>query len=334
MAITGTRILRLLSLLQSRRYWAGTELADRLEISPRTLRRDIDRLRDLGYPVEAQRGVDGGYQLAAGAVLPPLLLDNDEAVAIGVGLHSAIQAGTVTGIEDSSLRALSKVIQVMPSALRRRIDALAAMTIPVPWQESTASVDADVLVSVAQACRDAERLAFAYIDHSGEASAREVDPHRLALLGRRWYLVAWDLARFDWRTFRLDRLAEPRVTGAHAIPRQLPAEDAAAFVRSSIDSVTSRYQVEAIIHAPAAVIRERIGPWGTLDDVGSGQCRFRMTSDSLDWPTMALGNAIAEFEVVSPPELLEHLRERTHQFSRALERELGQRDAEGVPTSP
>ena len=158
MTSPGTRTLRLLSLLQSRRYWPGTDLAARLEVSPRTLRRDIDRLRDLGYPVEAHRGVDGGYQLAAGAVLPPLLLDNDEAVAIGVGLHSAIQAGSVVGIEESSLRALSKVIQVMPTSLRRRIDALAAVTVSLPWQESAASVDAGVLVSVAQACRDGERL--------------------------------------------------------------------------------------------------------------------------------------------------------------------------------
>jgi predicted DNA-binding transcriptional regulator YafY len=320
MATPGTRILQLLSLLQSRRYWAGTDLAVRLEVSSRTLRRDIDRLRDLGYPVEARRGVDGGYQLAAGAVLPPLLLDNDEAVAIGVGLHSAIQAGTVTGIEESSLRALSKVIQVMPPSLRRRIDALGAMTIPVPWQESAVSVDADVLVSVAQACRDGERLEFAYGDRMGERSTREVDPHRLVLLGRRWYLVAWDLTRFDWRTFRLDRLAEPRVTGAHAIPRQLPAENAAEFVLSSIGSVTSRHQVEVLIDAPAAVVRERVGPWGTLEDVGSGQCRFRMTSDSLDWPTLALGNAAAEFKVVSPPELLDHLRDRADLFRRALER--------------
>jgi predicted DNA-binding transcriptional regulator YafY len=321
MANPGTRTLRLLSLLQSRRYWAGSELAARLEVSPRTLRRDIDRLRELGYPVEARRGVDGGYQLAAGAVLPPLLLDDDEAVAIGVGLHSAIQAGTVTGIEESSLRALSKVIQVMPSPLRRRIDALAAMTIPSAWQASATSVDAEVLVSVAQACRDGERLEFAYTDHSGEPSTREVDPHRLVLLGRRWYLVAWDLSRFDWRTFRLDRLAEPRATGAHAIPRCPPAEDAAAFVRSSIETVTSRHQVEALIDAPAAVVRERVGPWGSLEDVGSGQCRFRMTSDSLDWPTLVLGNAAAEFEVLAPPELLDHIRVRATLFGRALERD-------------
>jgi predicted DNA-binding transcriptional regulator YafY len=321
MASPGTRTLRLLSLLQSRRYWAGADLAGRLEVSPRTLRRDIDRLRDLGYPVEARRGVDGGYQLAAGAVLPPLLLDDEEAVAIGVGLHSAIQAGTVIGIEESSVRALSKVVQVMPSRLRRRIDALAAMTVPAPWQGSTAGVDADVLVSLAQACRDGERLEFAYTAHRGERSTREVDPYRLVLLGRRWYLVAWDLTRFDWRTFRLDRLVEPRATGAHAIPRQLPAEDAAEFVRSSIDSLPSRHRVEVLIDAPAAVVRERIGPWGTLEDVGPGQCRFLMTSDSLDWPTMALGNAGAGFEVLSPPELMDHLRELGSLFGRAVDRD-------------
>jgi predicted DNA-binding transcriptional regulator YafY len=135
--------------------------------------------------------------------------------------------------------------------------------------------------------------------------------------------VAWDLFRFDWRTFRLDRLSEPKVTGAHAIPHQLPTKDAAEFVRTSIEGVPSRHQVEVLINAPAAVVRERIGPWGTLEDAGSGRCRFRMTSDSFDWPTMALGNASAEFEVLSPPELLEHLRDRANLFGRALERHVG-----------
>lgn len=320
MATPGTRILSLLSLLQSRRYWSGGELADRLDVSPRTLRRDIERLRDLGYPVEAQRGVDGGYQLAAGAVLPPLLLDDEEAVAIGVGLHTAIQAGTVTGIEESSVRALGKVIQVMPSRLRRRIDALAAMTVPASWEEPTNTVNADVLVALAQACRDGERLGFTYTARTGEWSTREVDPHRLVLMGRRWYLVAWDLARFDWRTFRLDRLVEPRATGARAIPRQLPAEDAGEFVRSSIENVPQRHQVEVLIYATAATVRERIGPWGTLEDLGPGLCRLHMSSDSLDWPTLALGRAAADFEVSSPSELVDHLRERANLFGRAVDR--------------
>jgi predicted DNA-binding transcriptional regulator YafY len=314
------RTLRLLALLQSRRYWSGSELAGRLGVSARTLRRDIDRLRELGYPVEAQRGVDGGYQLAAGAVLPPLVLDDDEAVAIGVGLHSAIQGGTVVGIEESSVRALSKVVHVMPPRLRRRIDALAAVTVPVSWQGvTTTSVDADVLVSLAQACRDGERLEFTYTARGGEHSSRTVDPHRLVLLGRRWYLVAWDLSRFDWRTFRLDRLAGPHATGTRAPPRQLPFDDAAQFVRSGIDNLPLRYQVEARIDAPAAVVRDRIGPGGTLEELGDDQCLLRMSSDSLDWPTLVLGNAAAEFEVCSPPALIEHIREWSDRFGRTID---------------
>jgi predicted DNA-binding transcriptional regulator YafY len=320
MSTSGTRTLRLLSLLQSRRYWTGQALADRLEVSGRTLRRDVDRLRELGYPVEARRGVDGGYQLAAGAVLPPLVLEDEEAVAIGVGLHSAIQAGTVTGIEEASARALSKVVRVMPPRLRRRIDALAAVTVPGSWPGDRPGVDADVLVSLAQACRDGERVEFAYLAHGGDRSERAVDPHRLVLLGRRWYLVAYDLARFDWRTFRLDRVAAPRPTGVRALPRQLPTPDAAEFVRAGIENLPSRYQVEVRIDAPAALVRDRIGPWGTLEELDPERCLLRMTADSLDWATLALGNAEAEFEVVSPPALVDHLRNRAGRFERAVRR--------------
>jgi predicted DNA-binding transcriptional regulator YafY len=256
--------------------------------------------------------------LAAGAVLPPLLLDDEEAVAIGVGLHSAIQAGTVTGIEESSVRALSKVIQVMPSRLRRRIDALAAMVVPALWQESANSIDAEVLITLAQACRDGERLRFAYTARAGEMSDREVDPHRLVLTGRRWYLVAWDLHRSDWRTFRLDRLSGPAPTGEHAIPRQLPAVDAGEFVRSSIENAPQRHQVDVVIFAPAALVRERIGPWGTLEELGQQRCRFQMGADTLDWPTLVLSRAAAEFEVSSPSELVDHLRACAAFFVRSV----------------
>jgi len=319
MSSPGARSLRLLALLQSRRYWTGAELAEHLEVTDRTLRRDIDRLRELGYPVEARRGVAGGYQLAAGAVLPPLVLDDEEAVAIGVGLHSAIQAGTVVGIEESSVRALSKVVHGMPSRLRRRIEALAAMTVPASWPGPAATVDAVVLVSLAQACRDGDRLEFAYTTHGGEQTTRLADPHRLVLLGRRWYLVAYDLTRFDWRTFRLDRLSGPRATGSHALPRQLPIDDAAEFVRAGIENLPSRHQVEVRIHAPAAVVRERIGPWGTLEELDDGRCVLRMTSDSLDWPTLVVGNAAAEFEVLAPPALVDHLRNWVDRFGRAVD---------------
>jgi predicted DNA-binding transcriptional regulator YafY len=325
MSNPGSRTLRLLSLLQSRRFWAGSDLADRLEVSARTLRRDIDRLRQLGYPVEAQRGVEGGYQLAAGAVLPPLVLDDEEAVAIGVGLQSAIEGGSVVGIEQSSVRALAKLVHVMPSRLRRRIDALAAVTVPAPWEHAPTGVDADVLVSLAQACRDGERLEFSYTARGGDQTSREVDPHRLVLMGRRWYLVAWDLERADWRTFRLDRLTVPRTNGAHVMPRALPTGDAGQFVRSSIDNLPMRHQVEARIHAPAADVRQRIGPWGTLEESGDDRCLLRMTSDTLDWPTLVLGNTGAEFEVLSPPALVDHLRF----FAGRIGRSLGTGSASG-----
>ena len=320
MSTTSSRTLRLLSLLQNRRYWSGTELADRLEVSDRTLRRDIDRLRQLGYPVEAQRGVDGGYQLAVGASLPPLVLDDEEAVAIGVGLQTGIQGGTVIGIEESSVRALTKVVQVMPTRLRRRIDALAAMTDPASWDDDSPRVDAGLLTSIAQTCRDSERLEFTYSARDGERTERLVNPHRLVLLGRRWYLVAWDISRADWRSFRLDRLTELHATGAHFPPRELPTGNAADFVRSGIDTLSTSHHVEAVMHAPAPVGRSRIGRWGTVVEIDDQRCRLHMEADSLAWPMMALGSTGEEFEIVGPPEMLEYTRAWVDRFSRAVER--------------
>src|SRR3954462_14224592 len=183
MAATSSRTLRLLSLLQSRRHWAGADLAERLDVSLRTLRRDVDRLRELGYPVEAQRGVDGGYALAPGAALPPLLLDDDEAVALAVGLQAAAQ-GMVAGIAETSVRALAKVVQVMPARLRRRVDALRAMTVPMEWGggDPGPTVDPAVLPTVALACRDGERLEFSYTAAGGRPTDRSVEPHRLVSL--------------------------------------------------------------------------------------------------------------------------------------------------------
>src|SRR5260370_22141202 len=226
MGNTSSRILRLLSLLQTHRYWQGNELAERLEISLRTLRRDVDRLRELGYRVDARRGVDGGYQLAAGAALPPLVLDDDEAVALSIGLRAAAQ-GAVVGIEEASVRALAKVARIMPPHLRRRVDALRAMTIPAVWSGGP-TVDAQSLIVVAQACSDEERLRFTYTVQAGDRTSRHVEPHRLVALGRRWHLVAFDLTRQDWRSFRLDRLSNPRATGMRFTPRALPAPDQAA----------------------------------------------------------------------------------------------------------
>jgi predicted DNA-binding transcriptional regulator YafY len=324
MANTSSRTLRLLSLLQTRRYWPGPVLADRLGVSPRTLRRDVDRLRELGYPVEASRGVDGGYQLAAGASLPPLILDDEEAVALAVGVQAATQ-GAASGIEEAAVRALAKVVQVMPARLRRRVDAVRAVTVPGSWGQPGPAVDPDVLAALAQACRDAERLRFGYTDHQGNASGRHVEPLRLVLLGRRWYLVAYDLDRVDWRSFRLDRVTAPHGTGARFRPRELPAQDAAAFVRAGIAGIPAPYKVEALVMAPAAVAKERVGRWAEVEEIpgdegGTGRCLVRMTTDALEWPATVLGVVGAEFEVRTPPELVDLVATMAGRFTRAADR--------------
>ncbi|NED95513.1 YafY family transcriptional regulator [Phytoactinopolyspora alkaliphila] len=306
MANTSSRMLRLLSLLQTHRYWPGGELAQRLEVSERTLRRDIERLRELGYPVDASRGVAGGYQLQAGAALPPLLLDDEEAVAIAVGLRTA-SGGAVEGIEETSVRALTKVVQVMPPRLRRRVDALQAFTVPAVWGGGP-TVNAETLTVIAQACRDDERLRFRYTTRSGDHAVREVEPHRMVSLARRWYLVAWDVERHDWRTFRVDRLGEPTVTGARFRPRELPASDAAEFVRSQLSSMSSRYAVDVVLRAAADEVQKITGRWAQIEPIDEGSCRLRMTVDDLGWPAMVLGAVQAEFDVVGPPELVDRLK--------------------------
>lgn len=318
MANTSSRTLRLLSLLQAQRYWPGGELAGRLGVSARTLRRDVDRLRELGYPVEAHSGVEGGYQLAAGAALPPLVVDDQEAVALALGLQTAAQ-GPVEGIAESSVRALAKVVQVMPARLRRRVEALAAMTVPAGWDGGARlSLDPATLTTIALACRDAERIRFGYTAAGGAQTTRHVEPHRLVSLGRRCYLVGYDVDRHDWRSFRLDRLTGPRGTGARFRPRELPADDAAAFVRARIGTLRAVYQVEAVAEADAGRVRERIGRWSVVEPEGPGRCRIRITTDSLDWPMMALGTMGAEFRVVSPPELVDRVRDWGDRFTRAV----------------
>jgi biotin operon repressor BirA-like protein len=218
---TSARLLRLLSLLQTRPNWSGAELADRLGMSDRTIRRDIERLRDLGYPVHAARGV-AGYRLGAGAALPPLLLDDDEAVAVAVGLRTA--AAGIRGIEEASLGALAKLEQLLPSRLRRRVNAVQASTLPVPGDGAGPRVDPAVLAMLAGACRDRERLHMAYRDHHGSLGRRAVEPYRLVSWGRRWYLVAWDLDREGWRILRIDRVEPTTVTptGQRFTPLALP----------------------------------------------------------------------------------------------------------------
>jgi predicted DNA-binding transcriptional regulator YafY len=349
MANTSSRTLRLLSLLQNHRYWPGPELAGRLEVSLRTLRRDVDRLRELGYPVEAQRGVDGGYQLAAGAALPPLVVDDEEAVALAVGLRLAAQGGFRPGgaaeatIAEASARALAKVTQVMPPRLRRQVEAVATMTDSATWESvqarAASAIDPEVLTRAALACRDGERIRFGYVAASGEQSARHVEPHRLVALDRRWYLVGYDLDRQDWRSFRLDRMAALdgkavldgkqaaiQPTGARFRPRPIPGGDAAAFVRAGASARPGGPEVIAIVEAPAAVVRERIGPWSAIAEMGPGRCRVTMTPpEGSEWAVIALGVVGADFQVISPPEVADRIRDWAARFTRATS--LGEQPA-------
>jgi predicted DNA-binding transcriptional regulator YafY len=306
MANTSGRMLRLLSLLQTHRYWPGAELADRLEVSPRTLRRDVDRLRELGYPVDAARGVAGGYQLQAGAAVPPLLLDDDEAVAIAVGLRTAA-AGAVAGFEETSVRALAKVIQLLPPRLRRRIDALQAATAPGVFGGGPV-LDATSLTTIAMACRGEERLRFDYTTRDGTGASRHVEPHRLVSLGRRWYLIAWDLDRGDWRSFRVDRLTAPAPTGARFRPREIPGGDPVAWMRSRLATISGRYDVSVVFQAPSATVASFVGHWATVEEIDDTSCRMRMNVDDLNWPVWILVGLGADFTVESPPELSTHVR--------------------------
>ncbi|KRF21249.1 transcriptional regulator [Nocardioides sp. Soil797] len=292
-------MLRLLSLLQTHRYWPGGELADRLEVSARTLRRDIDRLRELGYPVDAARGVAGGYQLQSGATMPPLLLEDEEAVAIAVGLRTSA-AGAVTGMEETALQALTKVVSLMPPRLRRRMDAVTSQTQPAPSYAPV--IDARSLTTLAQGCRDDETVRFTYTARGAEQTRRHVEPHRLVSLGQRWYLVGYDRDRHDWRNFRLDRLAEPELTGTRYRPRELPAEDALAFVRSGIKSMPKKYDVRVRFAATPEAVGAVVGRWAELEGDGDDTVMV-MHADDLFWPMAVLASVDAEFTVESPPEL-------------------------------
>lgn len=312
---TSARMLRLLSLLQTHRYWPGGELSERLEVSPRTLRRDIDRLRELGYAVDAVRGVAGGYQLRAGGQLPPLLLEDDEAVAIAVGLRTAA-AGAVAGLEETSVQALTKVTALMPPRLRRQLDALRSQTDNFTWGGGPV-VDAATLTTLAQACRDDEPLRFTYTAREAEPTERWVEPHRLVSLGRRWYLVAYDRDRQDWRSFRVDRIAGARLFGSRFRPRDLPATDAVSFVQAGIRRMPQKYDVRVRVSAPADRVRDVVGQWGTVTEDGDGSV-LAMNVDDLRWPVMVLAQVDAAFEIDRPDELREAVGRTAERFSRAV----------------
>jgi predicted DNA-binding transcriptional regulator YafY len=316
MSDTPARLLKMLSLLQARREWPGSELARRLEVSPRTVRRDIDRLRDLGYPVQATLGVAGGYRLAAGTAMPPLLLDDEEAVAITVGLRTA--AGhAIDGIDEASVRALAKLQQVLPARLRRRVEALGAATVPLLIAAGP-GVDPEQLAVLAAAIAGHERLRFGYRAGDGTESRRLAEPHRLVAAGRRWYLLAYDNDQDDWRIFRVDRVRDLQPTGARSAPREPPGSDAAAYVTSKLYSMAPTYTAVVTLHAPAADAARRLGDAaGALEPLDERTCRLRSRADTLEWLAFRLATLGCEFDVHQPPELAEYLRALGARVTRA-----------------
>ncbi|WEO96890.1 YafY family protein [Streptomyces sp. FXJ1.172] len=314
---TPARLLQLLSLLQTPREWPGGELADRLGVSRRTVRRDIDRLRELGYPVQATKGADGGYRLVAGKAMPPLVLDDEEAVAIAVGLRAG--AGhAVAGVDEASVRALAKLEQVLPARLRHRVSTLQAATTPLTSGDG-ASIAPETLTVMASTVAGHERLRFAYRDKEGGESRRLTEPHRLVSTGRRWYLVAYDLDRADWRTFRVDRVREPFATGVRFAPRELPTGDAAEYLRQSINRRQETYEFAVRFAAPAERVAMRVPGWlGAPEDDGEGGCVLRGTSGGpAEWLAVRLAMTGYEFTVREPRELAECVRELGGRLSRA-----------------
>ncbi|MFN8197782.1 MAG: transcriptional regulator [Nakamurella multipartita] len=302
---TSGRLLRLLSLLQARRDWPGDVLAERLEVSPRTVRRDVDRLRELGYPVRATKGPDGGYRLDAGAELPPLLFDDEQAVAVAVALQTA-SAG-VSGIEEGALRALATVRQVMPARLRGRVDALQVTA--VPTDRDRPRVDSTVLIAVGSAVRSREVLRFDYErpNWTGEQRTveppRRVEPHHLATWSGRWYLVGWDLERQDWRTFRVDRMTPKTPTGPRFTPRELPGGDVAAYLQNAFRGSDWPCRGEFVIHAPATEVQPWAGRQSVVEALGPELTR--VVSGSWSWERLAAWVSWWEVpvEIVGPDEL-------------------------------
>ncbi|WP_039805104.1 helix-turn-helix transcriptional regulator [Nocardia araoensis] len=304
---TSARLLALLSLLQARRDWPGALLAERLAVSPRTVRRDVDRLRELGYPIVAAKGPDGGYRLGPGTRLPPLLFDDEQAVALAVALQIATTAGA--GIEEAAARALNTVRQVMPARLHHRIDTLRITAVAPPADGSSSEAGAQVLTAIGAAVDAREVLRFDYAGASLPDAAhppRRVQPHHLVTWSGRWYLVAWDLDRDDWRTFRADRITPRTPTGPRFTPRELPAGDVATFVisrfRGSDGTGGWPCRGAAVLHRPATEVSPFLHD-GVVEAIGPDRCRVVLGSWS--WPALAasLGRFDADIDVIGPPEL-------------------------------
>ncbi|MBF6467671.1 YafY family transcriptional regulator [Nocardia beijingensis] len=313
---TSARLLELLTLLQTRPDWTGPELAARLGVTGRTVRRDVDRLRELGYPVHATQGA-AGYRLGAGAALPPLLLDDEEAVAVAVGLRCA-SGGAANGLEEASLRALTKLEQVLPPRLRHRVRTLRGATLrvgaPVP------QVRPDTLVAIAETCQRHERLRFDYRAHDGALGLRTVEPHTLVHFSRHWYLVAWDVDRADWRTFRVDRITPRIPTGPRFTPREPPEGDVAAYLSMRLSARAWPQQATVLLHHSADDAADRVWPgMGVLEAVDEHSCRLHVGSDSPEQLVWMITSVDLDFTLLTgPTELADALRAQAARCERAV----------------
>ncbi len=319
---TAGRLLALLSMLQARREWPGTLLAARLGVSHRTVRRDVERLRALGYPIDSTSGPAGGYSLTSGAAMPPLLLDDDEAIAVAIALRTAARSA-VAGVEETALQALVKLEQVLPARLRRRVQAFGATEVVAGGGGPV--VDAAVLTVLGAACRDRELLRFAYRGRDGERSRRLVEPHALLAHGRRWYLLAFDPSRTGWRTFRVDRVSAPVSAGSRFETRTVPGGDAAAYLTRTLAGVSYRHEARVRYLAPRDQLRVRVpGGWGQLRELPDGTCVYETSDDDLDWLAFRVAAPNVDFELLDgPPEL----RERLAAMARRIDAAVGEAPA-------
>lgn len=307
MPSTSARVLRLLSMLQVRREWSGQELSSRLDVDVRTIRRDVDRLRQLGYTIDASAGVGGGYRLGSGEETPPLLLEDDEAVAVAMALGAA--AASIGDTQDVALRVLAKLDQLLPKRLRKKLTSVPAVTLSLVTNESTASLN--VLAAVASACRDTMQLKFSYRDMKGAVTSRTIEPMRLVHTGRRWYLAAWDLARNDWRTFRVDRIeAQPRLAqGVRFTPREPPV-DFATMVQRSITSWPQTLRARIKIKGALAELRRRLPSWvGTLEPLDEDHCALTVGGESAEMLAGMILYAGVDFTLLDPPEAAQSIRD-------------------------
>lgn len=315
---TSTRVLELLGLLQSRRHWPGDELARRLGVSPRTLRRDVDGLQELGYPITTTRGTGGGYQLSPGASLPPLVLSEDEAAAVVMGLKE-VASGTYPTSGDAAISAMAKIVQVLPVRIRRRIDSLRGVATVGVDRQRTNITDVASLTTVALACRDHEALRFTYRARDGQIWERTVHPHRTVSVDQRLYLVAWDLDRSDWRTFRIDRIDNPVRSGRKFAPRQLPESDPVEYVHRQIRSMPARYPVRATMQAAAERVKQEVAQYGSVEPIDETTCEVYIPAESLDWAAFCLAAIGAPFVVHGPPEAIDHMRSWGERLTDATE---------------